>query len=79
MVSSNRSLLQLDVSSNSISSRGLCALGRSVSQHVMLQSMELWGNCFDSAACLAWMPALQMLKLDISVGEVDGAYSCVRN
>lgn len=79
IVGANKSLLQLDVSSNSISSRGLCALGRSVSQHVMLQSMELWGNRFDSAACLAWLPALQMLKLDISVDEVDGSYSCVRN
>ena len=43
-----------------------------------MQEMELWGNRFDSAACLAWIPSLQYLKLDIAVQEVDGAYNAVR-
>jgi len=78
IVTSSRSILHLDVSSNSITSKGLCALARAVSQHTTLQEMELWGNRFDSAACLAWIPSLQFLKLDIAVQEVDGAYNAVR-
>ena len=46
--------------------------------HQSMDAMELWGNKFDSAACLAWIPALHYLKLDIAVQEVDGAYACVR-
>ena len=57
---------------------GLCALARAVSDHVALEEIELWGNRFDSAACLAWIPSLNYLKLDIAVQEVDGAYNAVR-
>ena len=78
IITNSRSLLHLDVGSNSITSKGLCALARAVGQHNTLQEMELWGNRFDSAACLAWIPSLQFLKLDIAVQEVDGAYNAVR-
>ena len=47
---------------------------RAVFEH----GLRLWGNGFDSAACLAWIPSLQFLKLDIAVQEVDGAYNAVR-
>ena len=40
--------------------------------------MSLWGNRFDSAACLAWLPSLKVLALDFTVQEVDGAFLCVR-
>jgi len=91
IVSMAKYLQHLDVQSCSITSRGLCALARSVvnraaeaeqednpALHMSVESMELWGNRFDSAACLAWIPALHYLKLDIAVQEVDGAYNCVR-
>ena len=78
ILSASRSLVHLDVGSNSITSKGLCALARNVSRHSTLQEMELWGNRFDSAACLAWIPSLKFLKLDIAVQEVDGAYNSVR-
>ena len=71
-------LRRLDVTTNSITSRGLCALARSVAQHPAIVQMELWGNRFDSAACLAWIAPLQYIKLDIAVQEVDNAYHCVR-
>jgi Ran GTPase-activating protein (RanGAP) involved in mRNA processing and transport len=78
VVQSSATLQHLDVASNAISSRGLCALARAVSQHVALKETQLWGNRFDSAACLAWISSLQYLKLDIAVQEVDGTYNCVR-
>lgn len=84
IVATNHSLLQLDVTSNAISSRGLCALGRSISGHPMLQDVSLWGNSFDSAACLAMQQALQMVKLDFTVQQVKQqvngtyTYNCVR-
>ena len=60
MVQQAGSLQRLDVSSNGISSRGLCALARAVSSHPVLQEVELWGNRFDSAACVAWIQPLQV-------------------
>ena len=44
IITASRSLLHLDVGSNSITSKGLCALARAVSHHTTLQEMELWGN-----------------------------------
>ena len=91
VVAESKRLQHLDVASCEITSRGLCALARSVVDrvtavehqdprllHQSMDAMELWGNKFDSAACLAWIPALHYLKLDIAVQEVDGAYACVR-
>ena len=83
VVQKSTKLQFLDVKANAITSRGLCALARAVSFdsaqfHAELQELQLWGNRFDSAACLAWIPVLQFLKLDIAVQEVDNAYHCVR-
>jgi len=55
IVSSNASLVELDLTSNSITSRGLCALGRAISPdaqsvaHPKILHVSLWGNRFDSA------------------------------
>jgi len=78
LLTSNGSLRKVDVCSNGITSRGLCALGPAAAHHPSMQEMSIWGNRFDSAACLAWLPATTALVLDISVSEVDGAYHCVR-
>ena len=43
-----------------------------------MDAVQLWGNTFDSAACLAWIPCLNYLKLDVAVQEIDGTYTCVR-
>ena len=43
-----------------------------------LQGMSLWGNRFDSAACLAWTPALGRLELDFRTQEVDGTFMPVQ-
>ena len=40
--------------------------------------MTLWGNRFDSAACLAWTPALGELELDFHTQEVDGTFMPVQ-
>lgn len=78
MLHSNSSLTHIDVRHNSIASRGLCALGPVLASHRSLTSVAVWGNRFDSAACRSWLPALTgRLSLDMSVQEVDGAYSCV--
>jgi hypothetical protein len=78
MLHSNSTLHHIDVRNNSIASRGLCALGPVLASHRALTSAAVWGNRFDSAACRSWLPALgARLSLDISVQEVDGAYSCV--
>lgn len=78
VVETSRNLRKLDVGFNGISSRGLCALARSVSSHPTLEEAMLWGNRFDSAACLAWIPSLDFLKLDLAVQEVDGAFNAVQ-
>lgn len=78
VIVASKRLTRLDVSSNGITSRGLCAIARAVMDHPEIAEMDLWGNVFDSAACLAWIPALEPLKLDIAVQEVDNAYICVR-
>ena len=57
-----------------INSRGLCALAHGVALNRSMQSMTLWGNRFDSAACLAWTPALDRLELDFCTQEVDGTF-----
>ena len=79
MVQANSSLTGLALAHNSINSRGLCALAHGVAINRSLQSMTLWGNRFDSAACLAWLPALDFIKLDVGVQEVNGAYNVVQS
>jgi len=83
ILASNASLVELELSSCGMTSRGLCALGRSISDghgvtHPKLLNISLWGNQFDSAACVVWRPIMSMMELDISVQEVDGAFNCVR-
>ena len=60
----------------------LCAVRFSADGHAVthpkLLNVALWGNQFDSAACVVWRPIMSMLELDISVQEVDGAFNCVR-
>ena len=41
--------------------RGLWALGPVLSDHSTLQEALVWGNKFDSAACRAWLPAMERL------------------
>jgi len=77
MVGGNRSLRVLDVTSNSLMSRGLCALARAANEQPLLEDVSLMGNSFDSAACLAWEPRLGALALDFSIQKIDGAYHCV--
>ena len=58
--------------------------GRSISPdshnitHPKLLNVALWGNKFDSAACVVWQPIMTVIDLDISVQEVDGAFNCVQ-
>ena len=78
MVQDNSSLTGLSLAHNSINSRGLCALAHGVAINRSLQSMTLWGNRFDSAACLAWTPALARLELDFRTQEVDGTFMPVQ-
>ncbi len=78
MLQENSSLTRLDVSSNGISSRGLCGLGGALADHRMLLEANAWGNRFDSAACAAWLPAMERLVLDFSVQEIDNVFTCVR-
>ena len=81
MVEDNRSLVHLDVASNSLTSRGLCALARAASHHLKLDALNLWGNSFDSAACLTWNNAISStgkLRLDVEFQLVDGFYHCAR-
>ena len=74
MVQTNCSLASLALSYNGINSRGLCALAHGVAAHRSLRSLTLWGNRFDSAACLAWTPAMSRLELDFRLQEVDGTF-----
>ena len=78
MVQNNGSLLQLHLGNNSINSRGLCALAHAVAINQGLQAMTLWGNRFDSAACLAWKPGIAKLALDFRTQEVDGTFMPVQ-
>lgn len=80
ILSDNTSLLQLDLTSNGMTSRGLCAIGRAVDGHSTMQQIGLWGNRFDSAACVVWEPLLKvMLDIDFSVQLVDNTYIAVQN
>ena len=80
MVGGNRSLKVLDVTSNSLMSRGLCALARAAKEQPLLESVSIWGNNFDSATCLAWSPLIDRLELDFSIqlDEAAEVYQCVR-
>ncbi|KAL1526167.1 hypothetical protein AB1Y20_014895 [Prymnesium parvum] len=84
ILAANSSLTQLDVSACAMRSRGLCAIGRAIAPnarsitHPKLLSVSLWGNSFDSAACLVWQPIMSVLELDILVQEVDGVFNCVQ-
>jgi len=82
IVSGNRSLRRLDVTSNSLMSRGLCALARAAKEQPLLEEIALMGNSFDSAACLAWIEGPRFesdsLALDFAIQAVDGAYHCVQ-
>lgn len=78
MVSSNASLRMLNLSSNGIGSRGLCALGPALAEHSTLKEASVWGNRFDSAACRSWLGALDSLALDMSVQQVDGTFHAVQ-
>jgi len=94
IVQASRGLERLDVSACSITSKGLCSLARAIGAepegqrgsgfiewHPTISLIELWGNRFDSAACLAWIPALtsEIVSLDVAVQQVDGAYHCVQS
>jgi len=77
-LNSNSTLTHLDITHNSITSCGLCALGPVLARHRSITTVAVIGNRFDSAACRSWLPALQTkLKVDFGIQEVDGVYSCV--
>jgi len=80
----NQSLVDLDLCSCGMTSRGLCAIGHAISpdahrvKHPKVMTVSLWGNKFDSAACVVWQQIISMIDVDISVQEIDGAFNCVR-
>jgi len=78
LIQGNSSLVEVDISNNSITAQGLCALGPVLADHPSMKQVRVWGNRFDSAACAAWLPATRKLDLDIAITEVDGLYQCVR-
>ena len=82
MVAANQSLVHLDVNSNSLMSRGLCALAKGVGKHFELTTVMLWGNGFDSAACYAWKDTLSSsgdrLGLDIEICVSDRTASSIQ-
>lgn len=82
LLGSNGSLRIVDGAHNRLGSRGLCALAAATRAHPALRTLRLWGNYFDSAACLSWTEALGTLRaldLDFTPTAVDGVYQCVEN
>ena len=80
MLQANASLTDLRLGANAVNSRGLCALAHAAALHPALRRLALWGNRFDSSACLAWQPVLAAGKLELDFGaqEVDGVFMPVR-
>ena len=77
IITNSRSLLHLDVGSTDHLQGPVRARPRRRSAQYAAGDGAV-GQPLRPAACLAWIPSLQFLKLDIAVQEVDGAYNAVR-
>jgi uncharacterized protein Usg len=75
MLNVNASLRSVDVGSNGLMSRGLCAIAHNVMRHPKLVELKLWGNHFDTAAGYKFQSFRG--SLDFVVQQVDGVYHCV--
>jgi len=75
MLNVNASLRSVDVGSNGLMSRGLCAVAHNVMRHPKLVELKLWGNHFDTAAGYKFQSFRG--SLDFVVQQVDGVYHCV--
>ena len=75
MLNVNASLRSVDVGSNGLMSRGLCAIAHNVMRHPKLVELKLWGNHFDTADGYQFQSFRG--SLDFVVQQVDGVYHCV--